>query len=356
MRTRCCHRWGLFFLAIGLLAASLWACGRKTLPIPPQDAIPAAITDLRYHQDENNIVLTWTYPKQTTVGSSLQEIDTFQIYRAVVPESEYCAGCPVPFSSAVELRFEEAVLDPKKRLAQYTETLLRPGHRYVYKVITKAGWRLLSDDSNLVSLSWDSPTEAPTNLVATAGDRQVTLAWQPATRLLNGEPLSGPVLYQVYRGPVDGDPQPVGEPVAAPSYTDSGLLNGKSYRYEVRALLVKGKTRIIGLASRAATATPKDLTAPLPPRNLNAVKMDNGVKLIWDGGTEKDLAGYRIYRRLPSQKELTRIGQVDGAQLSFKDLRLPEGQESWFYAVSAFDQAEPANESPVSKEVFYESF
>lgn len=355
MRKRRRHPWGLFFLCVVLIAASLWACGRKTLPIPPQDAIPSAITDLRYHQDENNIVLSWTYPKMTTVGSRLNKIEAFLIYRAVVPESDYCAGCPVPFSSAVELSFDDVVIDSKKRLAQYTETLLRPGHRYVYKVITKAGWRLLSDDSNLVAFSWDSPTEAPTSLVATAGDRQVTLAWQPSTRLINGEPLSGSVLYQVYRGSAN-EMNPVGEPVAEQSYTDSGLVNGKSYRYEVRALLVKDNTRIIGLASRSATATPKDRTAPLPPRNLTAVKMDNGVKIIWDGGTEKDLAGYRIYRRLPAEKELTRIGQVDAAQLSFKDLQPLTGAENWYYAVSAFDDAEPANESPKSKEVLYESF
>lgn len=342
-------------LALALAAVLIAACGRKTLPVPPQEAIPEPITDLQFVQDESRINLTWTYPQRTTVGTDLPGLESFLVLRAVVAEADYCPGCPVSFSSALEVEADKAIIDPKQRLARYTETILRPGHRYLYKVQSKAGWRLISDDSNTVSFFWDSPALAPEEVTAETGDGRITLGWQPVAKLVNGEAIGPALLYQVYRGQSPEALRPVGEAVAATTYTDSGLVNDQPYHYQVRAVREKNGTRLAGLASHAVSVAPKDLTPPAPPRQLTGVLVAGGVKLLWERSTEKDLAGYRLYRRLPAATTLTLIGEVDRATMTFVD-QLTQAPEGCYWAVTAFDKATPANESAYSKELFHESF
>ena len=350
--TRMGRAWPLVMALVLLL---LSACGRKSLPIPPHDAVPQAIRDLRFQQDEGRVVLTWTYPEATTMGAELPVIEAFLVLRAVIPEQEFCAGCPVNFSSVQEVPAKEAITDMKNRQARYTETILRPGHRYLFKVLTKTGWRVVSDDSNTVTFSWDSPALAPEEVTATALDGRVDLQWQPVTRLINGEGVSSAVLYQLYRGQGPESLRPVGEPTDETVVSDSGLINGLEYHYQVRAVRESGGTRLYGLASHPVKATPMDLTPPAPPRELTGVVVATGVKLLWERGTEKDLAGYRIYRRLPEESKPTRIGEVDRAEITFVD-QLPPPPGGCYWSVAAFDKAQPANESVLSKEFYYESF
>lgn len=340
-----------------IIAASLAlaACGRKTLPIPPQDAVPLAINDLHYQQDENNVVLTWTYPKETTAGSELPGLHSFLVLRAVVPEADSCSGCPIPFSSAVEVEAGTAITDVKKRQARYTETILRPGHRYYYKVQTKAGWRLVSDDSNTVSFAWDSPAAAPAEVLAEAGDGKVMLRWQTVATLVDGQPLPGKVRYQVYRSQATDNFRPVGDPVAEVTYTDSGLRNGQIYYYQVRAVRESNGTRLVGLASTTVSQTPRDFTPPAPPRGLSGVVVNGGIKLLWEQSSDKDLGGYRIYRRLPDENILMLVGEADREAMSYVD-PLPEAPGGAYWAVTAIDLATPPNESTFSKELYHEPF
>jgi hypothetical protein len=339
---------------VAMLTLSVSGCGLKTLPIPPQEALPQAINDLKFQQDENKIVLNWTAPKYTTVGSKLPNIDAFEILRAVVPEKDYCPGCPIPFTSSIEIKAETAIADPEKQTAQYTEMVLRPGHRFFYKVRTIAGWRLISEDSNIVSFSWNSPASAPQNLTAIPGDREIILSWLPVTSLIDGQPLDAP-LYQVYRGKSENNYSPLDPLVSEPTFTDFGLVNGQKYFYKISAVQLQGETKITGLASHAVSATPVDMTAPAPPRNIQVVQLANGVKILWDKGAERDIAGYKIYRRAATKKTMVEIGRVNHANFSFTD-QPPVENTGWYYAVTAFDQAAPANESAPSKEIFYESF
>ncbi|MDA8160942.1 MAG: fibronectin type III domain-containing protein [Desulfobacteraceae bacterium] len=343
-------------LSLALLLVLLYGCGLKTPPIPPHEAVPRPIHDLKFFQDENQVVLTWTYPKHTTVGTDLPGIKSFLILRSVVPESDYCPGCPVVFSSTVEVPAEQAIVDAKRRQARYTETILRPGHRYLYQVRTKAGWRLVSDDSNLVSFFWDAPAQAPEGLAAVAGDGRISLSWQPVAKLINGADLANAVRYQVYRRlPGQDDFKPLGETTAATSYTDAGLVNGQTYRYQVRAVREANATQLIGLASHPVSASPRDLTPPAPPRGLRAVRMSGGVRLMWEPNREDDLAGYRIYRRLSGEDKIKKIGEVSKNQLSFVD-PLPHAPDGCDWRITAFDQAQPANESEPSKELHHEPF
>ncbi len=96
---------------------------------------------------------------------------------------------------------------------------------------------------------------APKNLVATAGDRQVSLSWTASKRKVGG--------YRVYRRNADGTwPTTwlVQTPGSQTSYTDGGLTNGTAYTYRVTAIDTASPPHE-SPPSNTATATPE---APAP--------------------------------------------------------------------------------------------
>ncbi|MGH2627655.1 MAG: hypothetical protein ACRDHY_13505, partial [Anaerolineales bacterium] len=119
-----------------------------------------------------------------------------------------------------------------------------------FRIGTTDGGRVCFDQVELIYPGQAAPPAAPAGLVATAGDGQVSLDWQD-----NAEPdLEG---YNVYRSTTDGGPyDKVAGPVAASAHVDSGLQNGASYYYVVRALGPGGESG----SSNQASAVPR------PPR------------------------------------------------------------------------------------------
>jgi uncharacterized protein len=338
------RRRGLTALLLASLVLLAAACGRKTLPVPPETVRPAPIADLRSQLDEKGVTLLWTAPARTAGGRKLPAIEGFEIFRAVVPEEEYCPGCPLPFGPPI--KYEDDPPQPGETV-RYREPVLRPDHRYVYKVRTRYSWFLTSPDSNLVSFSWAVLPAAPQELAIASGDRELALSWQRPRELVDGTSFTGPLQYQVERSQDGEEFAPLGRPLTE-ELVDRAVRNGVTYHYRVRALRQVQETHVAGLASETATATPRDLTPPAPPRELTAIKTPQGVRLLWPAGAEPDLAGYRIYRRSGTEAA-SAIGEVTVPDTTFLD-REPPARGRVFYMVVAFDTARPANESAPSRE------
>ena len=94
-----------------------------------------------------------------------------------------------------------------------------------------------------------APPSAPTGLVATAGNAQVSLSWNSS---------AGATSYNVLRSMTNGGPYTTIAPhLATTSYTDTGLANGTTYYYVVQAVNGAGTSP----NSAQASATP---AAPAP--------------------------------------------------------------------------------------------
>ena len=340
---------------ICLLLASLVvlvACGKKTRPVPPDTVIPASIKDLRANLDEKGVTLTWSFPTRTVQGQRLPyRLDGFKLLRAVVPENDYCQGCPVTFGPSIDIKAASGA----EGEVSYRETLLRPQHRYIYRVQSRAGWFVASGDSNTVSVGWDTPLQAPRDLVVEVGDQQLILAWQPPVGLLDGTKITDPVQYQVLRslnGEVFAD---YGELVDGLTFVDKGVRNNNRYFYKIRAVRLHHDTKAAGKASGVVVDSPRDLRPPMPPQHVAVLVTEQGVKVYWEAVPEKDLAGFYIYRRDAAKGKSELVGEIGGASLSFIDENLPNSVGPWYYSVTAFDRSKPANESSPSMEAIFES-
>jgi len=333
---------------LALLIAGLGGCGYKTMPVPPEEVLPKPITDLRYELNQTGVTLSWSYPVETIKGDRLTDISSFELYRAVVPIASYCETCPIPFGTAISLP-GGAIPHTGPRTATYESTLLRPGRLYFFKVHSKASWWTESRDSNIVSFIWNIPPRAPEDLTAHTADGKVTLSWRPVTQHLDGSAIKEPVRYQVYRSRNNADFAQLGSPRDGLSFIDSEVTNGRAYQYKIRAFTIYEKGKVGSGSTATVTAIPVDQTPPPPPLGVKAVRTAHGVKVFWTSVPAEDLKGYRVYRRLPGEKNPVRVGEVSAPSTLFVDPSPPKAGH-WCYSVSSIDKSAPANESLRSSE------
>lgn len=335
----------IFLLATIIVAGG---CGFKTDPVPPASIVPEPIDDLRYTIDDKGVELNWTYPVKTVRGTDLVDISAFDVYRAVVALDEVCETCPIPFGEPLEIPGGETIEAKKPKTAVYQTSLLRPGHKYFFKVRSRNSWWAASADSNIVSFVWAVPPSAPAGLSAEVADSRISLNWQPVTTLVDGSDAEGDITYQLFRSDKGQEFEPLGEELATTTFSDSRVINGRTYFYRVQSLLDYQGHEVTGGVSETINATPVDQTPPPPPSGVAAVQTADGVKIVWEPADE-DVTGYRVYRRAADQRRPELIGEVDAPYSLYVDTQPPGGTRS-YYSVTALDQATPPNESDFSRE------
>jgi predicted small lipoprotein YifL len=336
----------LALVVIGSLLL-LAGCGRKTPAIPPQAVIAGAITDLRSQLDDRAVTLTWTYPRLSVKGARIDNIRTFVVYKAQIPAADYCSGCQVVYDHEFEVNAR--LLEPGGQVA-FRDTGLEAGNFYVYMVRANSGWRILSKDSNRIAFSRQQPLLAPPDVQVDSGDNTLILSWSPVKTRADGSPVTD-LQYQVYRSQDNTNFRPLGLPAPGLSYIDPSVSNGRTYFYQIRAVLGTGDIMTLGSASKTAIGIPVDMTPPEPPPNLNSVVRPEGLQLHWRASAAADIAGYYIYRRKMAEA-WQRIATTNAGAITYTDLtELPPGDYS--YQITAFDKGARRNESAPSPTVSY---
>ena len=283
-------------------------------------------------------------------GEDLTEIDSFMLYRAEVPAADYCETCPVPFGTPIKVDGGQIPEREGKRAASYDIGFLRPGHKYFFKVLSRTGWLTPSADSNQVSFTWETPPAVPQKLTAEAGDGMVSLRWKPVSSYIDGNKADH-IKYQVSRREGKGSFQNMGDLLTEPEFVDDEVTGGHEYTYRVQALSDYDGDTVAGEFSKPVHVEIVDLIAPATPENVTTVRTAGSIKVFWDQGTEADIAGYRVYRRLGNEDEPTMIGEVQMPYNIYEDTEAPDENIYVYYSVSSFDESDPPNESERSAEV-----
>jgi hypothetical protein len=174
-----------------------------------------------------------------------------------------------------------------------------------------------------------------------------------ASRDGNGAGQSSPVASGTgatrVRGPIRTS-IPRTTTVVATSHTQRGVPYGVERCYVVRTRTMVGELPVIGQASPPTCIVPVDSFPPEPPGGLIAVAGEAAISLVWDPGSDEDLAGYLVLRRTTSDDTLQLLTDEPIDRTAYRDDSVVPN-ERYVYAVQAVDDAVPANVSPASSEV-----
>ncbi|MBN1766242.1 MAG: hypothetical protein JW860_13360 [Sedimentisphaerales bacterium] len=279
----------------------------------PQDATPpAAPTSLSATAGTGTVSLNWN-------NNGEPDLDSYNVYRSTTSGSGYSQIATDVSSS------------------DYTDNSVANGTTYYYVVTAVDASSNESGFSNEASATPYVPTppEAPTGLIAIAGDDVVNLDWND-----NSEPdLSH---YKVYRSTGVGYGQ-IATNVLVSNYTDNSVTNGIIYYYVVTAV---DTLDYESAYSNEAAAMPQDSTPPAPPTGLTATAGDGSVSLDWNNNGEPDLDSYKVYRSTTSGSGYSQIA-MNVTNSNYTDNSVTNGT-TYYYVVTAVDNS--YNESGYSNE------
>jgi endonuclease I/fibronectin type 3 domain-containing protein len=172
--------------------------------------------------------------------------------------------------------------------------------------------------------------DAPVDLVATAGDAQVTLSWSASANA---------TIYNLKRATSTGGPYITIATIAATSTVDPGLSNGTTYYYVVSAVNSVGESS----DSNEASATP--LTPPpAAPTALVATGGNAVVNLTWSQSASPGIAQNQVYRSTTGSGGPYSLLATLAATTSYADSAVANGN-TYFYTVTAVN---PGGESDPS--------
>ncbi|MEW6381104.1 MAG: biotin/lipoyl-containing protein [bacterium] len=177
---------------------------------------------------------------------------------------------------------------------------------------------------------------------AIAGDGQIQISWISPTKNVDGTPLLDLAGYDIYRGTTREEQKEKinRELISECSYIDSGLKNGQTYYYVVRAVDFSGNP---SAPSEYVFATP----TILPPPGFAAIGDDNRVKLFWEESANRSIRGYHLYRTGRQGQEYRKITEVPIECTYFEDHEVKNGL-TYYYTITSV--SEDGLESPQSEE------
>jgi fibronectin type 3 domain-containing protein len=311
MRLRVRLRQILFLLLMGLLAVDLAGCagvvsgsngGNGSNPGGGGATVPAVPSGLMATAGNAQVALTWSASSGAT---------SYHVKRGTTSGGPYTQ-----------------VAAPAA--ANFTDTGLANGSSYFYVV---SAVNSVGESANSLEVSGKpapaQPPAAPTGLMATAGNAQVSLTWSAS---------AGATSYHVKRSTASGGPYTQVSAPSGTSFTDTGLTNGTTYFYVVSAVNSSGESA----NSSQASATPAaPAQPPASPTALQATPANAQVALAWNASA--GATSYHVKRSTTSGGPYTQVSAP--ATTNFTDAGLTNGT-TYFYVVSAVNSVgESANSS-----------
>ncbi|RLD17231.1 MAG: hypothetical protein DRI36_04425 [Caldiserica bacterium] len=178
---------------------------------------------------------------------------------------------------------------------------------------TEYGWNQLI--VNKFNVEGDVEPKAPEDLTVASSSGTLYLGWKK-----NIEPdLKG---YMIERSTYSSSSgfqviAYVGKDIV--SYTDTGLKNGNTYYYRMKAFdEINNYSTYSSVVS--GYPSPKDITPPQAPTGLESYGYNGtGCKITWNKTTEADTAGYNIYRATYSNFTPSNSNKLNSSLISNSD-------------------------------------
>jgi predicted small lipoprotein YifL len=360
-------RFSLFLGALFLLF-TIVSCGKKGAILPPVKKIPQKVEVFEIAQRGQKVILEWENPAAYTDGSPLSHIAEIEIWLFEQARKNPEKGLRENKKDTLE-EFERAArLEASIKKEKFSEYQTKRGDasgkfRYFYELIAKDfapkelifGLRVKdrrkrkSSFSELLSIEPRIISLPPAGIKANVFKDRIEIAWNPPER--NIDQSSPPHFkgYNLYKLDDEGLAHRLNSRlIKKREYSDKDFLLGEVYRYFLRAVISDSPPLSESDNSKVIEILAKDTFAPAVPSGLVSIATEEFISVSWDASPEKDLAGYRVWRKTEGQNEYISLTPVPIQENAFNDKNV-EKNRRYYYAVSALDKS--GNESPKSESV-----
>ncbi len=306
------------FLFAAASAVFLTGCGYIGDPQPPALRRPMLVTDLAAIQRGSVLIIQFTIPRTTTEDLPLRGNEDVEL--RVGPTADNQADwLKTSERERVRATGDEAHVEaPATKWYGKTVDIAVNVHGPTGHSL---GW------SPFVTVTVVPALPKPEALTASDAPDAVHLEWR-----------AGAPEFRVFRKLPDETNWTLLGTSAKPSYTDGTIEYGKTYDYMVQSIEKNGAVYTESELSEPIRFKPVDRFPPAVPAGLSAVPGSRSIELVWERNTEKDFAGYRVYR----DGKLVAEG-LTGPVFSDRDVK---PGTKYQYQVSALDNA--GNESAKS--------
>jgi len=359
------------FLAILLIGG----CAAPGDPYARNSLVPQPVADLTASQSGDDVVLTFTLPKEAVDHRPLEQPPAIEIYRDFQQSSGPGQAPPskptllVTIPAATEDRYTE------QGHIRYTDSLHAddftsyPNTLAVYVVRTFVSEKKLSANSAAASVPIHPVPDLVDDVKAEVTHSAIVLTWTAPRTSFGGPPppISG---YAVYRAEVEpGNPSApaasaidlklksplakIGE-TPTTTYQDEQFDFGGTYVYSVRSITQYPSAALESAGSKLTVVEARDTFPPDTPQGLVVVLVPAQsqaaarLELSWAISPEPDIAGYNVYRSEQAGAPGTRVNTDLLPTPAFRDMNVLPGRR-YSYTVTAVDRS--GNESPASESV-----
>jgi len=141
--------------AVALLLATVAAvpaCGRKTMPRPPELVAPKMVQELSLSTQSTGILVRWSRPTQYADGTTMDDLAGF-----VVERNRYNS----PFTEIARVPVTDQGRFQKVKRFDYLDHELLAGATYHYRIVSFTTDNYYSSPSDAAEITWNPPSPSP---------------------------------------------------------------------------------------------------------------------------------------------------------------------------------------------------
>jgi len=347
-------------LVVFLLPAFNTGCAKTGEPHPPVVLLPESPTDLSAREYSDQILLTVSVPATNTNGSPVADFGSVEVWRRIedrassgvqLSEAEFFNGA----EKIISIPGEKVAAFQKGKALALRDELLLADRSLVYARAFRYGVSFLNKKKQSAGLSNQAvvaPVPIPVAPVKPSSEVSqdfVRLAWVAPKENMDGSTPPLIAGYNVYRSedPKSFPPAPLNQAlVLKPEFEDRSFEFDKTVYYSVSVVGSREKPYAESAPSPALEVLPRDTFPPGAPQNLNAVEAGPAVLLLWAAPPDRDIAGYRVYRRQEGEDGARPLRDELIKEMSYRDETVQPGRKV-AYRVTAVDTH--GNEGPAAE-------
>jgi len=352
-----------FFIPLLLLFSFIF-CGRKGPILPPLPQVIQKIEVFEIAQRGEAVFLEWENPTAYIDGSPVSVIVEVEIWLA--ERAKGAAGESAQLSlDEFEKKARILATIKKEQFSEFQvirdETSIRLSYPYMFsggdfieknltfaiRVIDRR--KKKSTFSDLLSIEPKFLSLPPRRVRATVFKDRIEVKWDPAEKNIDRSSPAYFKGYNIYRAEGDGIPRRLNSLLVKEGrYDDKDFLIGSVYRYFVRASAAESPPFAESDDSEIIMILARDTFPPAAPIDLVAIAAEDLISLSWETNSEKDLGGYRVWRKGEGEEEYTLLTPKPIRESAYNDTTVKKNKR-YYYAITAQDKL--GNESPKSKSI-----